>query len=921
MLTPRNNDYQFTQNLAYSNTPIATTSPGSTQDLDPGLEQNTSTHDIGSSPLPPKKESGESEGAEKETQSIQSQSREMPPPIRRGTFAGDTAPRSGVGAPYSLGNRGRGGGRGFPEQKLVSERGWPRNSRHGDGPQNRFRDTSTSGQGTFPWSRGNDRVPSRRVRFEDNERGGDVGIDRFSSGIGSGRGRPLPVQDHHGRDNYSRAKRGGFNDRQSYSGFSPREGPRFRNLIWKFTPQDNEGPQPSGVDGDGDGDGGGGGGGDGDSGSGSGSGLPRQSTSARSEQHYSAERSYPHQMMARGSQERRLDGNSEERTRDAHGFWNQEGGRREAQPYMRGEDLQSRDRNRGVPGWGGRTWDRGRNLGTNGGYRHPERDWGDRGTDSRRFPPAVSRTQWGPSREEGITYTERSDDYRERRRSLSPDRHDRRSYELENRRRYEYENKRSNEYENKRGNEYGNRRSNVYESGRKDYPVNVSRVYNSINERKRDYHSAANSHSFSHTASYGPHAVSPTEHVSFALTKPVAVKTRMGTDNAQHKATAINYPLIQIPIPHDSHPHQEDKQLSPLMDSANYTLSSPVPRDELPGLPVLPVPKPTASYMIAAHEDPTPVLTHLPPPPILVILDLNGTLLYRSKRPQMYLSSKHPRARPYLRQFLQYLFSHFHVMIWSSAQPHNVAAMISATFSPEQREKLVAVWARDTLGLTPAQMRRKIVVYKCLDKVWEKLGVEKKTAGGATAAASDIDSSNSAYSGDDNDEKVAPGPWGQHNTILIDDSAVKATAQPYNLVEISSWEGGFVEDRALVEAAGYLEELRRGKWSDVSAYMRAKPFRIDDGWGSNEKVGEWFWGEDNRDFPEGKVAGKKALKKAKRNKLEMGLQMETEQMDEFGKKGLVETGEGVVGEGAIGLRDDFSIGIDVARLARESTSI
>ena len=37
-------------------------------------------------------------------------------------------------------------------------------------------------------------------------------------------------------------------------------------------------------------------------------------------------------------------------------------------------------------------------------------------------------------------------------------------------------------------------------------------------------------------------------------------------------------------------------------------------------------------------------------------------------------------------------------MVWSSAQPHSVADMVERCFA-ERKEELVAVWARDTLGL------------------------------------------------------------------------------------------------------------------------------------------------------------------------------------------------------------------------------
>ena len=143
--------------------------------------------------------------------------------------------------------------------------------------------------------------------------------------------------------------------------------------------------------------------------------------------------------------------------------------------------------------------------------------------------------------------------------------------------------------------------------------------------------------------------------------------------------------------------------------------------------------------------------------------------------------------------------------------------MVAAAFTPEQRERLVAVWGRDTLGLSREQMYAKVVVYKKLEKVWTSVGLSKGEKGG--------------------------GVWSQANTVLVDDSAVKASAQPFNLVEISTWEGGRdgAKDRELLEVAEYLEEVRRGGWGDVSTWMRARPFKKGE-WGG--EVGNWFWGEE-----------------------------------------------------------------------------
>jgi hypothetical protein len=121
--------------------------------------------------------------------------------------------------------------------------------------------------------------------------------------------------------------------------------------------------------------------------------------------------------------------------------------------------------------------------------------------------------------------------------------------------------------------------------------------------------------------------------------------------------------------------------------------------------------------------------------PKLLVLDLNGALLYRHKSGTNKI---HPR--PYMGNFLEYLFGlhpnapfaiegggvraskAYQVFVWSSAQPHNVRRMVEASFGPRwiegvyapedpdikfQREqagegRLLGVWARDMMDLDKA---------------------------------------------------------------------------------------------------------------------------------------------------------------------------------------------------------------------------
>lgn len=106
----------------------------------------------------------------------------------------------------------------------------------------------------------------------------------------------------------------------------------------------------------------------------------------------------------------------------------------------------------------------------------------------------------------------------------------------------------------------------------------------------------------------------------------------------------------------------------------------------------------------------------------LLVLDLNGTLLLRSKhRRHQALSEPSPvkfravHRRPYMDTFQRYLFhirtrEWLDAMVWSSAQPHSVSDMVRHCF-PESKDSLLAIWARDTLGLDDAAYRQLVLLF------------------------------------------------------------------------------------------------------------------------------------------------------------------------------------------------------------------
>ncbi len=210
---------------------------------------------------------------------------------------------------------------------------------------------------------------------------------------------------------------------------------------------------------------------------------------------------------------------------------------------------------------------------------------------------------------------------------------------------------------------------------------------------------------------------------------------------------------------------------------------------------MLPAPLPTPEYLQQAVEK--PYTTCDQPNHILVILDLNGTLLYRPNR-----NPKSMIERPLLRPFLRFLFENFSVMVWSSAKPENVLALVTKALDKNLQSKLVARWGRDSFGLSAFNYNQNVQVYKNLKLVWSRDAIQQRHP------------------------QYAMGQrFSQQNTVLIDDTVIKASAQPHNLLEIPEFMATpeQMKDNVLQEVAGYLEALR-GQ-GDVSRFIHKQPFK------------------------------------------------------------------------------------------------
>ena len=181
------------------------------------------------------------------------------------------------------------------------------------------------------------------------------------------------------------------------------------------------------------------------------------------------------------------------------------------------------------------------------------------------------------------------------------------------------------------------------------------------------------------------------------------------------------------------------------------------PSRDTPDRPVTPPPEPVVSRVyVSQARAPPHTLTH--PQKLLVDLDLNGTQLAREKGvPQ------HMIKRPGVEALLDYLFSNHVVMVCTSATGHNARDMVKKLLTEEQQNKLVTIRPRHTFGLTQQQYATKVQIYKNLEDIWKDPAVDNAIPAGAE-------------------------PWSMANTVLVDDTILKAKTQPHNLIQVPEFE-------------------------------------------------------------------------------------------------------------------------------------
>lgn len=277
----------------------------------------------------------------------------------------------------------------------------------------------------------------------------------------------------------------------------------------------------------------------------------------------------------------------------------------------------------------------------------------------------------------------------------------------------------------------------------------------------------------------------------------------------------------------------QTQNMSTMAGSTGQIPSGQIPNTGLPKrvrspTPPMKRPSPTKEYMLQASKEPQKSPSKRP---LLIILDLNGTLIFRKHRKLPPVFAR----RHGLDEFLDILTSKYAVMIWTSSKPPTLNAVCNKLFPVEKRNRMIALWGRDKFGLTPRQYNAKLQVYKELRKVWTspeiqaaypgseavKPAAPPKRAGGKHSKKNQMRQQAGTFS---------PGQrWDQTNTILIDDSKLKALSEPFNILEIPE----FTNDPNIDESNLFTQVLARldalSRYDDVSKVLRQWNERVVSG--------------------------------------------------------------------------------------------
>ena len=199
---------------------------------------------------------------------------------------------------------------------------------------------------------------------------------------------------------------------------------------------------------------------------------------------------------------------------------------------------------------------------------------------------------------------------------------------------------------------------------------------------------------------------------------------------------------------------------------------------------------------------------------ILLVFDLNGTLMFRSKhfseklinvKNIFSINSLKVMLRPEIESFCEFIFDNFDVAVWTSAMAHNAKKLVNETskICPSfNQENLKFIYSRD-----------KCTVTKWIGEEYEKRKAVSRNGYVKDLASKDLETVWKEFSTE----------YGPENTILIDDSSEKIV-QPKNHILIPEFlnEKRCESDDCLEKLKEYLSQLK--EWylngnKDVRNYL------------------------------------------------------------------------------------------------------
>ncbi|KAJ1963557.1 hypothetical protein GGI12_001989 [Dipsacomyces acuminosporus] len=199
----------------------------------------------------------------------------------------------------------------------------------------------------------------------------------------------------------------------------------------------------------------------------------------------------------------------------------------------------------------------------------------------------------------------------------------------------------------------------------------------------------------------------------------------------------------------------------------------------------------------------------------MIVLDLNGTLIKRTKR-NTFGGCRYGYARPYLHKFLRFILDNFAVMVWSSAQPNSVFNMLKVMFGGMDKE-LVRVWDRRFCELDDHYFSNAESL-KDLTRITNGFNL------GHSPFNNIYKSYTGGYSGIDNEAKQ--GRWTLENIVLVDDSEEKAAKQQANHLFVTTFDDIHKGDKELLVLVKYLQRYaeNRQAFDSLVSYMQSNPW-------------------------------------------------------------------------------------------------